>query len=315
MRRLHLMGLSVLVMAGALWSASPALATTSGHNGRIVFGAVTDDGSSQLFLIGPYGHGMHQITHVDGDAVHPDWAPNGRWIAFELDRSNGCDLVLIRPNGTHMRTLPHPPGRECDEQPSFTPAGDRLLFSSYDPAIDDEAIWVERLDGTHQHRLGKGGANYATDPNAAPDGTRITFVAFNGEDLGQGLIRTGIGGHHPKLLLPYSFDVAVKHDWAPNGRRIVFTNNADNFDFSANIGTIQPNGTHLRWLTHYTDPDVRAYVGGYSPDGRWIAFRLEDHGKYALMRMHPDGTHRRVILPLSDFRPRFIDWGAATSSR
>ena len=97
----------------------------------------------------------------------------------------------------------------------------------------------------------------------------------------------------------------------PNGRLIVFTNNADNFDFSANIGTIRPNGTHLRWLTHYTDPDVRAYVGGYSPDGRWIAFRLEDHGKYALMRMHPDGTHKRVILPLSDFRPSFIDWGAA----
>jgi hypothetical protein len=41
----------------------------------------------------------------------------------------------------------------------------------------------------------------------------------------------------------------------------------------------------------------------------WIAFRLEDHGEFALMRMHPDGSHRRVILPLSDFRPRFIDGG------
>jgi hypothetical protein len=60
-------------------------------------------------------------------------------------------------------------------------------------------------------------------------------------------------------------------------------------------------------------PDVRAYVGGYSPDGGWIVFRLEDHGQYALMRMHPDGSHRRVILPLSDFRPRFIDWGPTPS--
>jgi Tol biopolymer transport system component len=137
----------------------------------------------------------------------------------------------------------------------------------------------------------------------------MTFIAFNGKDLGQGLIRTGINGHHPKLLLPYSFDVAIKHDWAPNGRRIVFTKSADNFDFSANIGTIRPDGTRLRWLTHYTDPEVRGYVGGYSPDGHWVVFRKEDHGKYALMRMHPDGTHKRVILPLSDFRPRYIDWG------
>ena len=67
-----------------------------GHNGRIVFGAVTDDGSSQLFLIGPHGHGLHQITHVNGDAVHPDWSPNGRWIAFEFDTENGCRLVVMR---------------------------------------------------------------------------------------------------------------------------------------------------------------------------------------------------------------------------
>ncbi|HEX3285944.1 MAG TPA: hypothetical protein VHT50_15135 [Mycobacterium sp.] len=310
MRRLRFGLVGLLVVGVALAATGPASATTPGKNGRIVFGAITDDGSSQLFLIGPYGHGQHQITHVNGDAFHPDWSPNGRWIAFEMDTENGCSLVIMRPNGTHQRTLPHPPGAGCDEQPSFTPAGDRLLFSSYNPTLDDESIWIERLDGTHQHKLGKGGAFQATDPNASPDGTRMTFVAFNGEDLGQGLMRTGIRGRNPKLIVPYSFDVAVKHDWAPDGRRIVFTDNADNFDTSANIGTVRPNGTGLRWLTHYTDPEVRAYVGGYSPDGHWIVFRLEDHGQYALMRMHPDGTHKRVIIPLSAFRPRYIDWGS-----
>lgn len=311
MRRLRFWIVCVLVASAALVVTAPAFATTPGPNGRIVFGAVTDDGSSQLFLIGPHGHGLHQITHVQGDAVHPDWSPNGRWIAFEMDTETGCSLVIMRPDGTHSRTLPHPPGGECDEQPSFTPAGHRLLFSSFNPTIEDEAVWVERLDGTHQRQLGTGGAAGATDPNSSPDGLHMTFVAFNGQDLGQGLMRTGINGRHPKLLLPYSFDVAVKHDWAPNGRRIVFTNNADNFDFSANIGVVRPDGTNLRWLTHHTDPEVRAYVGGYSPDGQWIVFRLEDHGQYALMRMRRDGTHKRAILPLSDLRPRFIDWGPA----
>jgi Tol biopolymer transport system component len=309
MRRLRLGIFSVLVVAAVLGWAAPASATTPGTNGRIVFGAITDDGSVQLFLVGPHGHGLHQITHVNGDAVHPDWSPNGRRIAFEFDTENGCWLVVMRADGSHQRTLPHPPGAECDEQPSFTPAGHRLLFSSFNPSVDEEALWVERLDGTHQRRLVRGGVAGVTDPNASPNGQQMTFVAFNGKDLGQGLIRTGINGHHPELLLPYSFDVAIKHDWAPNGRRIVFTNNADNFDFSANIGTIRPDGTGVRWLTHYTDPEVRGYVGGYSPDGHWVVFRKEDHGKYALMRMHPDGTHKRVILPLSDFRPRYIDWG------
>jgi Tol biopolymer transport system component len=308
MRRLRIGLVGLLIVGVVLAASGPATATTPGKNGRIVFGAVTVDGSSQLFLIGPYGHGLHQITHVNGDAVHPDWSPNGRWIAFEMDGENGCSLVIMRPSGSHQRILPHPPGAECDEQPSFTPAGDRLLFSSYNPTLDDESIWIERLDGTHQRNLGKDGAFQATDPNASPDGTRMTFVAFNAED-DTGLIRTGIKGRNPKLILPYSFDVAIKHDWAPDGRRIVFTNHSE-AEVASNIGTIRPNGTGLRWLTHYTDPEVHAFVGGYSPDGRWIVFRLEDHGQYALMRMHPDGTHKRVILPLSDFRPRYIDWGS-----
>jgi Tol biopolymer transport system component len=295
-----------------LAAASPALATPPGENGRIVF-ASDATGSVQLYTVGPFGHGLRQLTHlVVGDAVHPDWSPNARKIVFELDTETGCSVILMRADGSHQRALPHPPGGECDGQPSFTPDGRRIVFGSFNPTTNDEAIWIERLDGSHQRRLatspsGKG----ATDPNVSPDGTRLTFVAFNGQDLGQGLIRTGIRGRTPELLLPYTTDVAIKHDWAPNNRRIVFTNNADFFEQSANIGTLRPDGVGpVRWLTHYTDPERRAYTGSYSPNGRWIVYRLEDHGRYALMRMHPDGTHGRVILPLSDFRPRYIDWGS-----
>jgi hypothetical protein len=41
----------------------------------------------------------------------------------------------------------------------------------------------------------------------------------------------------------------------------------------------------------------------------WIVFRLEDHGQYALYRMNPDGGALHAILPLSSFKPRYIDWG------
>jgi Tol biopolymer transport system component len=78
---------------------------------------------------------------------------------------------------------------------------------------------------------------------------------------------------------------------------------------------MRPDGSGLRHLTNFHDPLTNAYFGSYSPDGRWIVFRLEDHGQYGLYRMHPDGSHQQAILPLAPFRPGLIDWGARADSR
>ena len=126
------------------------------------------------------------------------------------------------------------------------------------------------------------------------------------------LFTSDINGNNPFQVTPFSFDVAIKQDWAPDGQHLVFTQNGDVLvpGVSANIATIHRDGTHLHFVTHYEGGDVNAFVGSYSPDGRWIVFRLNDHGSFGLFKIRPDGTHLTTILPLSSFRPRFIDWGA-----
>jgi Tol biopolymer transport system component len=150
----------------------------------------------------------------------------------------------------------------------------------------------------------------------ASPGKTLSFVDFNGLDFGQALFTTDIDGSDLFQVTPFTFDVAVKQDWAPNGRRLLFTDNADlPPPDSANIATIRPDGMGLRHLTQFQGGDVKAFVGSYSPDGRWIVFRLEDHGQFGLFKMRPDGTDLRPILGLSSFRPRFIDWGPRTPGR
>jgi Tol biopolymer transport system component len=144
------------------------------------------------------------------------------------------------------------------------------------------------------------------DPRVSPDGGRFSYLGFNGT------IRHSFVHSRHKWEQRFT---AVKQDWAPNGERIVFSQDGDNHipGVSTNIATILPDGTHLRLLTHYKGGDVNAFVGSYSPNGHWIAFRLEDHGQFGLDEIHPDGSGLQAILPLSAFKPRFIDWGAKSS--
>jgi hypothetical protein len=67
----------------------------------------------------------------------------------------------------------------------------------------------------------------------------------------------------------------------------------------------------LRALTYYIGGQVNASTGSYFPDGHWIVFRLEDHRRYGFYRMSPDGGALHAILPLSNIKRRFVDWGPA----
>jgi Tol biopolymer transport system component len=295
---------AALAGLAAVALASPAHATFPGHNGLIAFHADTDEGP-QIFTVRENGHDLRQITHVSGAARSPDWSPDGRRIAFELESGETAQVALMNADGSGLVTLPSTAFYEGD--PSFTPDGSRIVFVRFDGEV--EATWSMKLDGTDRHLITTAGA---PDPNVSPDGLRLAFLGFDGEPFGQALFTSGIDGNDPGPITPFSFNVGFKHDWAPDGGRLAFIHNAD-FAIpgeSANIATIRPDGTGLRFVTNYHGGDQNAFVGSYSPDGRWIVLRLEDQGRYGLYKMRPDGSHLRAILGLSDFAPRFIDWGA-----
>ena len=76
------------ILACLLTSLTPAYATFPGRNGLIAFQAqATADAHIQIYTVRPNGHDLRQITHLDADAVTPDWSPDGRQIAFEIDRT------------------------------------------------------------------------------------------------------------------------------------------------------------------------------------------------------------------------------------
>ena len=243
---------------------------------------------------------------------------------FTVGTETTAQLAIVRWDGSGLRVLPQP-DEVFDDQASFSPDGRRIYFERFTIATNDDAIWSMKLNGRDQRRiLGPFPNGFVTDPNVSPDGRTLSFQGSDGTVAGpppgfhvpMGLFTADIDGTDITQIRPFTADETVKADWAPNGRRIVVTENANLFDpeESANIVSMRPDGSRVQALTDF-DPGVRAYLGSSSPDGEWLVFRLETDTLFGLYRMHPDGSHVREILPMSTFKPSLIDWGPARGHR
>src|SRR4051812_29112857 len=236
----------------ALALPSSALATFLGHNGRIAFHSFTATEGAQIFTVRPNGHDLRQITHVAGDAISVDWSPDGRRIAFEIDTDDSATVALMNADGSGLVTVPGVGLFNGD--PSFTPDGQRLLYGFFDG--EHAGVASMRLDGSDQRIIQI--ADDSEDPNVSPDGTRISLTCQQVPDVLQALCTIPAGGGPVTNLTPFTAEVGAKSDWSPDGTQLLFTDHADlpNPGDSANVATVQADGTGARLLTHLSGGEV-----------------------------------------------------------
>jgi Tol biopolymer transport system component len=299
-----------MAVAVALTAALGATATPPGRNGLIVYGQEFRPEHFQLFTIRPDGSGAKQITQ-GVNAANPDWSPNGKTIVAGLEAKSGAGITLLSPTGTVLRNLT-PKGFQG--QPSFSPDGKWIVYER-DIAPGNNGVWLMRSNGTALRRVTRnpfvgGECGCDTDPNFSPNGKLITFVRIKKDLRQQALFAVRRNGSGLRQLTPYSWNVAVKHDWSPDGKLIVLTTNADFVrpNESANLVTIRPDGSGATNLTGFTGRTENAFAGSFSPDGEQIVFRIESGDTSSLAVIDRDGGNLRR-LTTGKGSPRFIDWG------
>ena len=154
-----------------LTSANDSLPRWSPGGRKIVFQRVVGEHGGDIFVCSADGSGLRRLTFTHHfQTGTPSWSPDGRKIAY-VSAPLGKDIFIMNADGSGQRNITRTPyGGADDESPSWSPAGDKILFET------NGTIHALTLEG-HRHRnLTRGDRGSDAYPQWSPDGRSIIFA-------------------------------------------------------------------------------------------------------------------------------------------
>jgi TolB protein len=191
--------------------------------------------------------------------------PGGKWIAFSSTRhSERADIYLQRVDGSSVIQLTNDPAD--DVQPSFSPDGSKITFSSSRAGNWD--IYVMDADGKHVEQLTSGLAQ-DLHPTFSPDGNRLAYCSLT--HSGQWEIwLLNLTTHERKSLGPGLFP-----SWCPRRDvdRIAFQRARQRGSRWFSVWTLDlVDGEPRRNTEVAVSSNAAVVCPAWSPDGMQLAF-------------------------------------------
>ena len=166
-------------------------------------------------------------TGADGQQITPAYHPDGGEIAFARLTGRRSELFTLDLRGACCQPSKIGGGAHIDLQPTYSPGGRRVAFTSNRLGTATPQIYVMPSDGGEAvllspYQYGKGG--HFTDPDWSPASTK---VAFSGRAEGRRtrfhiLVADAEAGEGRLVQLTTEGN-NEDPSWAPDSRHIVFT--------------------------------------------------------------------------------------------
>lgn len=153
-------------------------ATFAPDGGRIIFesnlsaGVDNPTGDAEIFSVNLDGTDLNQLTKNTARDSQPNFAPDGRKIAFVSDRNFAPGIYTMTADGSKQRKSNRGSG-VAFASPGWSPDGSRITFASDQEGGYD--IYVMRANGAGQQRLTINGLPTDSGPVFSPDGGQIAF--------------------------------------------------------------------------------------------------------------------------------------------
>lgn len=234
------------------------------------------------------------------------FAPDGEQIAFVRDVGSGSEIFIgtfDEPENARQLTSF---GVSDTSHPSWSPDGERLVFSSSGNLSADEdapedaslvELWVINADGTNLQQLTNN--NFIDiEPSWSPIDNRVVFTSGSGADLSlqTHIVVINVDSRRPdegdgEIYPRYNQLTTTPNNYAPSwsfdGTQIAFVSDRfgdgdvwvmDDEGFSRNLVTVEDGVAE----------DLSPVI---SPDGRWIAFvSNREDDRFQTYMINFDGT-------------------------
>ncbi len=214
---------------------------------RAVFPLPTPDGAGLIYAANPTGVDLAlwwrpldrpqpmRLTTGVGEYAEPSMTADGRTMISTLVRYRQT-LTAFPISSTPSSPRQITDGSTGDFDPTLSPGGDRLVFSSSRSGFRN--LWTARPDGTMARALTSGNA-FDERPAFSPDGQRLAFVSDRGGQPGI-WVMSADGGIPEQVIKVRVIDRLV---WSPDGHQVVYATAVEDLPILQSVdvadGTVQ----------------------------------------------------------------------------
>jgi len=237
---------------------------TLSPDGRLIAFQSTQGGNQDIYIMPAQGGESVRITDDPASDKEPHWSYDGRWLAFDSNRTGSWETWVIKITQDGKSGSAPVQATRGGGQGTWTQDGK----IAYRTKTDSIHIYVADTDGRQETQLTKL-KNWNISPRWSPDGKTIAFAANYGAQANRTAVWTmPLAGGDEKFLA-----IGIFPAWSPDGKEIAFSNElrraGETSPHRAIISIIPANGGEPREIMNFSG-ELSGLA--WSPDGRRIVF-------------------------------------------